>query len=108
MSFVCIFYYRIMSSVIATALNIAAPKHPNKNQILDLLLLPDLIKYDNGSKFKAYFQAILLNGYNQRKVRKVIILGNKGNSNLSNMLAFYTYIIKQLLRKSYCLHLHVV
>ena len=74
------FYFRLMSFIVATALNIVDPKHPNRRQILDLLMLPDFIKNDYGKKFKAYFQAILLSGYNQQKVRKMIVLGNKGIS----------------------------
>ena len=67
-----------MSFVIATALNLVDPKYHNRRQILDSLMLPDFIKNDTGAKFKSYFNAILLNGYSQRKVRKITVLGNKG------------------------------
>ena len=75
-----------MSFVVAVALNIVAPNHRNRRQIFDLLVLPDFIKGDTGTKFKAYFQAILLNGYRQQKVRKITVLGNKGKYRYLNLL----------------------
>ena len=77
-----------MSFVIAIALNIVDPNHLNRRKILDSLMLPDFIKNDNGAKFKAYFRAIMLNGYSQRKVRKITVLGNKG--------IYVTYYISRL------------
>ena len=67
-----------MSFVIVIALNIVDPNHLNRHKILDSLTLPDFIKNDTGAKFKAYFRAIMLNGYSQQKVRKITVLGNKG------------------------------
>ena len=83
-------YYRLMSFVVAVALNIVAPNHRNRRQIFDLLVLPDFIKGDTGTKFKAYFQAILLNGYRQQKVRKITVLGNKGKYWYLNLLVALT------------------
>ena len=67
-----------MSIIIAVALNVVDPNHRNRRKILRLLSLPDFIKSGNGDRFKAYFEAILLNGYSEKKTRKITVLGNKG------------------------------
>ena len=67
-----------MSIIVAVALNVVDPNHRNRRKILRLLSLPDFIKEGNGDRFKAYFEAILLNGYCEKKTRKITVLGNKG------------------------------
>ena len=67
-----------MSIIVAVALNVVDPNHRNRRMILRLLSLPDFIKSGNGDRFKAYFEAILLNGYSEKKTRKITVLGNKG------------------------------
>ena len=71
--------YRLMSFVIAAAINTIDPTHENREQILKYLVLPDFVKEDPNVRLKAYLQAITLNGYSKKKIRKVTILGNKGN-----------------------------
>ena len=73
-----------MSFIIAVALNTVSFDHKHKKEVLPSLSLPDFIKQDTDVRLKAYLQSILLNGYSQKKIRKVTVLGNKGNNVIIN------------------------
>ena len=68
-----------VSFVIATAINTIDPEQENREQILSYLSLPDFVKEDLNVRLKAYMKAVTLYGYSKKKIRKVTILGNKGN-----------------------------
>ena len=74
-----------MSFIVAIALGMVEPNHQHKQQIFKLLTLPDFVKEDADQRLKVYLEAIQLDGYDEKKIRKMIVLGNKG-SWLSNKL----------------------
>ena len=67
-----------MSAIIAVALEIVQPNHPDKEEILHYVDLPDNIKRDLSSNLKLYLQAIELFGYEAKKIRKMMVMGNTG------------------------------
>ena len=67
-----------MSLTIALALCMDQPKYPKGHRILNLLSIPEFVKEDLQGRFMPYLHAIELDGYDMRKIRKMIVLGNKG------------------------------
>ena len=67
-----------MSFLIAVALNSYMRKHAHRKEILNSLSLPDFVQQDIDTRLKAYLRAISLNGFSKQKIRKMIVLGNKG------------------------------
>ena len=74
-----------MSFIVAIAVGIVKPNYQHQQQIFKLLALPDFVKEDADQRLKVYLEAIQLDGYDEKKIRKMIVLGNKG-SWLSNKL----------------------
>ena len=68
------------------AMSILHPDHPRKKSILSKLSLPPFIKEDLNSRLKPYLEAVQLDGYDKRKIRKMIMLGNKGILCLSKLI----------------------
>ena len=67
-----------MSLLIAVALNTTMHDHVQRREILDSINLPEFVKQNTQTRLKAYLNAISLNGFSKKKIRKVIVLGNKG------------------------------
>ena len=66
-----------MSLTIALAY-IVQPRLPKERRILKLLALPEFVKEDLMQRFIPYLRAVELDGYDNRIIRKMIVLGNKG------------------------------
>ena len=66
-----------MSLTIALAY-IVQPRLPKERRILKLLTLPEFVKEDLIQRFIPYLRAVELDGYDNRIIRKMIVLGNKG------------------------------
>ena len=49
-----------------------------KSDILNKLNLPDFVKQDIVGRIKPYLEAIEIDGCSKIRIRKVIVLGNKG------------------------------
>ena len=86
-----------MSIIFAMALEIVQPNHPYKRQIYNLLSIPDFVKDDIDQRLEAYIEAIRLDGYDIKKIRKMIALGNKG-------IIFYVNLklLQHLLTQNIC------
>ena len=67
-----------MSFLIAVALNSFMREHPHRKEILNSVSLPDFVQQDIDTRLKAYLSAISLNGFSKQKIRKMIVLGNRG------------------------------
>ena len=71
--------FRNMSLLIAAALNTTMQNHEQRKDVLNSINLPDFVKQNTHARLKAYLIAISLNGFSKKKIRKLIVLGNKGN-----------------------------
>ena len=70
--------FRNMSLVVAVALITVMKKQKHEQQILKSLSLPDFVRENIDDRLRSYLNAIALNGYSKKKIRKVTVLGNKG------------------------------
>ena len=71
-----------MSLTIGLALTVIDPNHKEKDRIMSVLDIPNFVKQAFDERFIAYMRAIRLDGYDKRKIRKMIVLGNKGKQNI--------------------------
>ena len=68
-----------MSLILATLNKVDPSSHIETSGILNKLNLPDFVKQDIVGRIKPYLEAIEMDGCSKIKIRKVIVLGNKGN-----------------------------
>ena len=67
-----------MSILLATFNKIVPSSPANDFDYLSRLDLPDFVKQDVVGRMKPYLKAIEIDGCSMTKIRKVIVLGNKG------------------------------
>ena len=67
-----------MSILLATFSKIVPSSPVDEFDYLSQLNLPDFVKQDVVGRIKPYLKAIEIDGCSMTKIRKVIVLGNKG------------------------------
>ena len=67
-----------MSLILATLNKVVPSGHIETSGILNKMNLPDFVKQDIVGRIKPYLEAIEMDGCSKTKIRKVIVLGNKG------------------------------
>ena len=74
--------FRVLSAIIAVALTKSAeypPNHQDYQLILSHLDLPGNVKKDLKLNLGPYLQAVVLSGFEEKKMRKMMVMGNTGN-----------------------------
>ena len=74
--------FRIMSAVTASALVVEENKGLDVRNILSNLDVPDVVKMALRSNLKSYLEAIQVDGFEDKKKRKVYMIGNTGKCSL--------------------------
>ena len=80
--------------MLATFDKVVPSSHIETSGILNKLMLPDFVKQDIVGRIKPYLEAIEIDGCSRIRIRKVIVLGNKGTFRCSRYSDVISLIVQ--------------